>query len=71
MLPAKKKRITARGSRSPAALTVLNTLARVFRQGRSMKPRNRYAKKAKPKTFARSLGLRRWERVALMGHTSY
>ena len=41
MLPAKKNRMTARGSRSPAALVVLKMLARVFRQGRSMKPKNR------------------------------
>ena len=38
MLPAKKNRITAQGSRVPSGFTVLNTLARVLKQGTTMKP---------------------------------
>ena len=41
MLPAKKKRMTASGSRSPAAFVVLKMLMSVLRQGSSMKPKNR------------------------------
>ena len=41
MEPARKKRMTAKASRSPAALRVLKMLVSVLRQGRSMKPKNR------------------------------
>ena len=41
MLPARKKRMTAKASRSPAAFLVLKMLVKVFRQGRSMKPKKR------------------------------
>ena len=41
MLPAKKKRMTAQGSRSPAALVTLKMLVRVFRQGISIKPKKK------------------------------
>ena len=41
MFPAKKKRMTANASRSPAAFLALNMLVSVFKQGRSMNPKNR------------------------------
>ena len=41
MFPARKKRMTARGSCSPAAFFVLKMLVSVFRQGSSMKPKKR------------------------------
>ena len=41
IVPARKKRITAKGSRSPAAFLVLKMLVSVFRHGSSMKPKKR------------------------------
>ena len=41
MLPAKKKRMTAQGSVSPAAFFVVKICVSVFRHGSSMKPKNR------------------------------
>ena len=41
MEPAKKNRMTARGSVFPAASFVVNTLVRVLKQGMTMNPRNR------------------------------
>ncbi len=41
MVPARKKRMTAKGSRSPAAFFVLKMLVSVFRQGSSIKPKKR------------------------------
>ena len=41
MLPAKKKRMTAIGSRLPAASRVVKIEVSVFRQGSTMKPRKR------------------------------
>ena len=51
MLPAKKKRMTASGSMLPALSVVVKICVMVFRQGSSIKPKNRYTKKAMPKTF--------------------
>ena len=51
MLPAKKKRITDSGSVLPSAPLTVKICVMVFRQGSSMKPKNRYTKKAMPKTF--------------------
>ena len=41
MLPAKKKRMTAKGSRTPSAFVVVKMLVSVFRHGRSMKPKKK------------------------------
>ena len=41
MLPARKKRMTASGSVSPAAFFVVKMLVSVLRHGSSMKPKNR------------------------------
>ena len=41
MVPAKKKRMTASGSRTPAAFFTLKMLVRVFRQGISMNPKKK------------------------------
>ena len=41
MLPAKKKRMTAKGSTFPAASLVVKIEVSVFRQGSTMKPRKR------------------------------
>ena len=38
ILPAKKKRMTARGSRLPSGRTVEKTLAKVLKQGTTIKP---------------------------------
>ena len=41
MLPAKKKRMTAKGSISPLAERTVKICVIVLRQGSSMKPKNR------------------------------
>ena len=48
MDPARKKRMTARGSISPAAFLTVKMLVSVFRHGSSINPKKRYAKKTPP-----------------------
>ena len=51
IVPAKKNFITAKGSISPAALRVLKIEVKVFKHGITIKPKNKYAKRTKPKIF--------------------